>query len=862
MKREKSTISQGVARTLISWSVAHPWTVIGITLFLWGVAGIMVSRLRIETELLALIPNQNPTVKTFKETMQRFGTADFLLLGIRIEDPDQLEPSLVFADILVEKLRENDVVDWVEYRVQDFADSATHLFRYATLFMTEDDLDVLLSNLDPGALEARVNRLSDSLRSPTEFGLEQVRSLDILGVLPMVSDNFQLQDLGPHFDRESGYFLDSQRQFALIVVKPVKPAVDIPFCRTLMDSIQEDLAESTAEWKEEGYEGSVPQVLPAGGYVIALDDSRMISKDMLLGAVTALIGVSLLFTLAFRFGSALGVAILPLLTGLLLTGAFAALALGRLNTVTTAFGAFLIGLGIDFAIILFARYLEERHRKRVVKQAFEHVARHTAPGVILGAVTTSATFLAFLVSDFKGLSELGILTGVGILLVALCMFTLMPALVALCKPTRTNPSTIQVMGLEKILRGSVQHPLITLGLALLVTLLAVPMALKVRYDDDILNMRSAKNRGVQNQKVLMDAFGMRFTPMMIRVDGDTEAQAVSRAQALIRNLQPLVDGKNLARLTSPAAFLPAASNQQRILERLSALNLDPQALRDSLIHALSQAGLRASAFEPGIQALQHMLRLTVPLSVNDLKGTSAGHLLSRFVQVRDDGASVLIHAYPPPGRWRTQAPRDVEAVVHAMPHATLTGAMIISSELKRVVWRDATIAAMIGTLIVWFLMGWQMRSMSQSLLALTPLGMGLCWTAGLMGALDVDVNFMNIFVFTMLIGIGVDYGIHLTHRWKEVGVDAIRLGQTGKAIILAALTTMTGFGSLVLSHYPGLRSMGIVALMGAFSTACVSLTVLPAILTLYDLRRTPQDTGKRTDEPQNVDPQKQGAAQK
>ncbi len=99
-----------------------------------------------------------------------------------------------------------------------------------------------------------------------------------------------------------------------------------------------------------------------------------------------------------------------------------------------------------------------------------------------------------------------------------------------------------------------------------------------------------------------------------------------------------------------------------------------------------------------------------------------------------------------------------------------------------------------------------------------------------MALLGIRVNFMNIFVMTMIIGIGVDYGIHLLHRWSESGLAPDALSETSKAVAVAALTTVAGFGSLVLSHFPGLRSVGAAAILGTVCTAVASITLLPVLL--------------------------------
>ncbi len=130
-------------------------------------------------------------------------------------------------------------------------------------------------------------------------------------------------------------------------------------------------------------------------------------------------------------------------------------------------------------------------------------------------------------------------------------------------------------------------------------------------------------------------------------------------------------------------------------------------------------------------------------------------------------------------------------------------------------------------------------SVWRALLALLPLMLGLVWMLGAMALLGFRLNFFNIFVLTMVVGIGVDYGVHLLHRWRETGGDREQVGETAKAIAVAALTTVVGFGSLVLSHFPGLRSVGAAAILGALSTAILGITLLPALLAMKERPHDP-----------------------
>jgi predicted RND superfamily exporter protein len=148
----------------------------------------------------------------------------------------------------------------------------------------------------------------------------------------------------------------------------------------------------------------------------------------------------------------------------------------------------------------------------------------------------------------------------------------------------------------------------------------------------------------------------------------------------------------------------------------------------------------------------------------------------------------------------------------------------------------------VGFVFVGLLLYLEYRRLADTLLSLLPLSVGMLWMLGGMVLLGLEMNFFNIFVTTMIIGIGVDYGIHMVNRYREHETDAPpelekSLRETGRAVVLAALSTIVGFGSMSLSHYPGVRSMGLVAVLGALATAFVAITLLPAFFGLRKTRR-------------------------
>lgn len=809
-----------------------PKSVIALSLATWLVAGILASRLDVETDILSLVPQNNQAVEAFKSTIERFGTVDTLLVVVRLGPEDQLEQDLAFADHLAANLQSWEMIEWVEYRVDNSIEIIEPLLDRALLFMEPEEVEAVIAGLHDAGLEERARAVYTDLTAPQGLMTKDVVKVDPFGLLPGLMSKVRLGGIEVSADPETGVLIDPQGRLLLMLARPIKAAQDLKFNRELVSGFDDRLEEVGQAWAAEGWRGVPPQVEFTGGYVVTLDDSELIMSDAILGAISALIGVMLLFLLAFRRKAALVYAFVPLATGLGLTFAFGVVVLGKMNSLTSAFGGLLVGLGIDFIIVLYGRYVEERLSGADHETAIDAMGRHTGVGVLLGAVTTAATFFAFLATDFRGLTELGLLTGTGILLLVVTVFLLLPALLTKLHNRRRRGAAhvIQSFGADRLCAAALNRPRIVIVGTVLLTVIFAFGAWNLEFDDDIQNMRSPDNQGMKLRTEVMEAFGLRFTPMTVRVDGRTEKEAIESANRILPELEALVDGENLADVDTIVDLFPAYESQEKVLE---VLRQNPEAGVDLDVRfsrALRQAGLNPASFADGIAHFEKSLVLTSPLVLDDLRGTLLERMARRYVAEFEGGVSVAIRCYPPAGRWRREAPPDLAALVDRHPEAVLTGPNVVSAELRRIVWGDAFRASLIGIVMVFLLMWADFGSPGRSALALLPLILGMIWMLGVMSFLGLRINFMNIFVITMVIGIGVDYSVHFLHRWFETGGDPEALAGISRAIAVAALTTIVGFGSLALSHYPGLRSVGFAAILGALATAVISITVLPVLL--------------------------------
>ncbi len=821
---------------LVRFGHRRPRLIAAIALASWLAAALLASQVRLETDILSLVPRDNPVVREFRTTVERFGSVDTLLVVVHLEPGIGLETTIDFADRLAAMLRAWDRIDWVEYRVDSTAEAAVPLLDRATLFLEPAELDEVIAALDDEGLEETAQRLRAQLMAPQSFVTKDLLRLDPMGLLPRILTRVKFGGVGVSVDPETGCLIDDNQRFLLIMAKPVRPAQDLEFDRELVEGLDVRVAELAAGWTEETGESSAPRVEFTGGYVVALDDARLITSDVVVGLVSSLTGVMVLFLLAFRSRASLVYAFFPLVTGIALTFSFGALALGRINSLTSAFGGLVIGLGIDFVIVLYARYVEERRRGSSHAEAVDAMGRHTGVGVLLGAVTTAATFYSFLVTDFAGLWELGLLTGTGILLLVVTVYTLLPALLTFVDRNRRVDKQLFLhsFGSDVLCRAAMRRPAATIIAALAVTVVLGIAARSLEWDDDFNHMRSGDNRAIQLRQEVMDAFNLRFSPMVLRVDGASETEALERARAILPDVEALVDGENLVGVDAIAGIIPSQDVQAVVIDRLEEAAPEFDGLRERFAAALRGAGLNPGAFETGIDHLVTALHRRQPLSLQDLEGTALARVVDRYVASADGEVSAAIYLYPPVGQWRRGASPALAAVIAAHPGAVLAGANVISAELRKIVWEDAIKASALGFVLVFVLMWADLGGPLRALLALLPLIVGMVWMLGGMAVLGFRLNFFNIFVITMIIGIGVDYGVHLLHRWYESGGDRQQLAETAKAIAVAALTTVVGFGSLVLSHYPGLRSVGAAAILGAVATAILGMTLLPALLSFKE----------------------------
>lgn len=862
----------------------HHRAVIGLFLALALGSGLLATRLTLDADLLALLPRDDPAIAAFADTLERFGSTEELMVVVRIPKGVVLPPYLTFAGELAARLRELDSITAVEAQVGSPDQLVRRMFPHALLFLREPQLDRLQGRLADDGIRDRARELRRLLATPQGGLMKQLLVLDPFGLSDLLLERIRPDGRASlQADFDSGYYLSRNRRLLLIFAQPARPPHDLAFTEAMIAEVEEVIAETRDDWAEIIGAGSpppgeargepsestanatesfdlgpplpAPEVVLGGTYPAALADARFIFEDLELGVPVALAAVLLLFLVAFRHLGPLVFAAAPLACGLLLTFAFATLALGRLSSATSGTAALLIGLGIDFVIVSYGRYVEERRRGADLEAALAITAVRAGRAVVVGAVTTAATFGVFLVTRFRGLWEMGLVTGVGILLTMTTVVILLPALLTWGSRRHAahgHPGArsffLHGFGVERLMAFALRHPRPVLALAAAITVGTVPLLPSLHFEGGMKALRPEGNRGTEVAAEVGREFGSGVGSMMLVIRGTTAEEVLDRTARATAAAGALVDRGVLSGVASATSLLPPPERQQRALAWIAEHRGDlvsPARLERELNAALAAEGLRPQAFAEGLGLFVEAVSPTHMLGPRDLEEEPTTHrLLERFLQPTEDGWMSVVHLQPEGDRWRNEPPPQVEALADELGQGiVLTGGNVLARQMRRRVTGDAWLAGVLGLAAVTLLLWLDFRSVADTVLTLVPLGMGVLWMLGAMVLLDIDLNFLNTFVTTMILGIGVDYGLHVVHRRREAGEtpDALRsqLPETGKAVVLAALSTVCGFGTLALSHYPGLRTTGQVAILGALLTALVAVTVLPAWFALRERRAPP-----------------------
>ena len=640
--------------------------------------------------------------------------------------------------------------------------------------------------------------------------------------------------------------------------------------------------------------------------MIAIGRDEMVYSTQSLGYTTviAVIAILLLLMISFRMWVAPIFAIANLLVGLVWAIGTVAIVVGQLNMMTQMMAVILLGLGIDFSIHIISGFTERRVAGDSIAEAMEKTFLKSGKGILTGALTTACAFLTMVISHSRGMKEMGLATGTGLLAILLATMLFLPSLLVF-RERRIDKKHERKKGIKQIVQRDIsfrflgrtgewlsKHYIFTILASIVISSLLIWSASNISFDYNYMNIEPKGLTSIALQDTVLDKFDLSMDYALVLTDNVKQSRELSTSY---RELGPVAITEDIS------LYLPSEEQQQKRIPLLAKIRekIQSTAIKQTMLSGdLPVLSREIDRLQMNIMEIQDMAFLggqdKVDSKCKEIVGDpenpnskniirefrqlleenipAAAKGLSKFQQdfapyfkrsvirmssaesIRQDELPVsildrysnkkrdqfLVTVFPAGNLWQDaellkRFADDLERVSDKA-----TGMPVVFRALIEIIGRDGRNAALLTLVIVFLLLWVDYRNPGHSLMAMIPLALGVFWMVGFMHLTSMKLTIMNVMGLPMIIGIGIDYGVHILHRWRHEGKGKIRIvySSTGKAILLTSLTTMLAFGSLVFSIWRGFGQLGGALFLGVGACFLTTVIVLPGIIGMLERRNS------------------------
>ena len=828
--------------------VGHPGLVTAASLLVTLLLSANIHKLRTGTDLTDLFGNRDPQWRAASQIGKELGYGNQLFVLIEApereadstgkmeETADRLTADMLTSGLFLHArcgLQDEELLDVVRFFTWNFPS-------FALPGQTEE----LKRRLDPKQIHQTVRRAATELVTPFSSLGSNYFVADPLGLMEVQSRDSRGFSQFANFDLNWGSgnrFFSKDHKALLIIAEPRESAMDYKFAEQVVRWTREHIESMKAE---PDFRDSGVRITAAGAYVYAEQEHQFIEKNIRRISLISIVGNLLLCLLIYPRIPLLLLSLLPAGLGILWTTGVASFYPGEVNLISLSFIAILAGLGDDQVVHFFNRVPQEWAKGGTLNDAVLRAFETTGLSVVLCIITAATATAALATSSFKALAEFGFILTVGMFMMMIHTLLTVPALLGLwwrfSKPRA--PETITFRILPSIARKSVdfvgRHSRLVVGFGLGIFVLSLLFLPTIKMGGRF-EITGADNPAVAAQNRLSARFGIEGSPNILLIAGG-EQEVLSRAEELTAGLEAYRQRGVLKSIFSPTALLPSIQTQSERASSLAGINLaaSARALEDSL----RENGFRTEPVQPFIDQLRKLGKGNDPITLETAARFVPPGLLDNSIRKTGDGsyvAAIAFYATDPNAidvvpdnviaSWKNQFGPFVEFSFDKM-NRDMQGQVLHDS-------RRALIGTAASILVIVYLC---FRNLRVSLIVLIPIVFAIVVTFGLLLLARHRFSFMSITAIPLIIGIGIDNGIHLVRRYlenKRLGILVVAKA-SGAALIQSNLTTIVGFGALMASSFTPLAEMGLVTSLGVALSLAGGLWVVPAVILLGEQRGT------------------------
>ena len=942
--------------------VDHPWRMLAFVIVMTFIFGFLSTHLSVTMRWSDLLPSGDPKTIQFNKIITEFVSATSIIVVVQGEEEqikqfaDELAPRLLAAvdtskniecrekisklDNKIEKLafkkgNEEKIaeleseIEQLQARINkkliqrvDYKTEVDFLRNHGLMLFKEDDLKNMKDIFKDPNLSGLLFNLNNSMEKEYVGQEESISTREkedqaviflsgIENLVQLLQKYARGEDVSKSEAHDAvdklligePYFLSYDKKALIMSGIPNFTMFDADLLVAGTDAVQaivDDLLKDFPE-VQAGLTGMIP---------VGRDEWVYSQQSLGYTTLIAVIAILVLLILSLRMWVAPVFAMLNLIVGIVWAIGITAVVVGQLNMMTQMMSVILLGLGIDFSIHIISGFTEWRASGDSIAAAMEKTFLKSGKGILTGGLTTACAFLTMAISSSRGMKEMGLVTGLGLLAILLTTFLFLPVMLvfrerrfdkrrAKRKVAKTVQRDISFRALGNAGEWLSKRYAFTIIASVILTLLLVWSGSKITFDHNYMNIEPEGLPSITLQDTILTKFDLSMEYALILTDD------VNQSRKLAKKYRDMV---SVAMTEDISLYLPSTEQQQKRIPYITEV-------RETITSAPIRAGINPGEvpvlskeierLEMNVMEIQDMAFLGGQDKVDnrceeivgdpdaDNSGPDSGNIIRELLQTLDGDHSLtvkglsnfqqdfasyfkesvvqmcsiepihleelpnsildrysnksrnqfLVTVFPEGNIWQdarvlNQFADDLERVSDRA-----TGFPPVFRALVKIIGRDGR-NAMLLTLVIVFLLLWlDFKSVRYSLMAMIPLAIGVLWMAGLMHLTGQQITVMNIMGLPMILGIGIDDGVHIVHRWLHEGRGKIRtvFASTGKAILLTSLTTMLAFGSLIFSIWRGFGQLGGALFVGVAACFLTTVIILPGIIGVIERRNNNED---------------------
>ncbi|HRK61141.1 MAG TPA: MMPL family transporter [Candidatus Omnitrophota bacterium] len=754
-----------------------------ITIFLFPAA----AKLKIKANFLSLLPASSQSVKSTEKLIDKIGGTSYIIVAVESEDEES-------AKLAAEKLASAAK----SFEQVESADNRSSIPEYAKRHMLFFSLDSLKK------FEKEIQSFIDyQRRKNSPFSLDLIQEDEPKVNADALDFEEKVYSIGAFPKNESGTVM------RIVLIKPHFQVGDFVPSKRLFDRIDMAFADIARAMPKPVTHGIT------GPYKTRYDEYFTITQDLKLTTAVTVFLIAVCLFLGFRTLRSWALGFIPLAVGMVWMCAFATFAVGYLNLISGFLLGIMTGMGIDYSLHMLVELEEERSKTKSTFKAVERTIRSLAMPLFTTVLTTIIAFFTLTLSGFEGYRHFGLIAGVGLVLCAGTIFYGLPSL--LVAGEKLKLFRWKASPPRKHLREPRRGPVFALvGAGVIFSIICLFQLPRVQFEFNFTKLQERDAPAMDLAQRIGDHFGVVLNPVAILTPHRERAGEISD------RIKAHVASSPQSHIDFSASLMTQVPRQQE--EKIAVLvsireKLDRYA---RLIQSLDKDARKKIAdlreqLEPEILTLDRL-----PVSVTEQYEGKTGELSAVFVYPNQ---SIM------DGRFAQKFVKEIQSL-NLPADAELAGEPMIYVEILSMLERDTPRAVALSLLVIIVLLFVHFRNLGDVMWVLLPVLTGFLWMCGTAAMLGVHFNYMNMAILPCVLGVGIDSGVYIFHRYKKEKKSTMAqiLDKTGKAVILSSMTTMSAFGSLFLAKHQGMSSMGALGFIGFGCCMLASVAFVPALM--------------------------------